>query len=88
MKRGKTYERKRKPLPLAPRFTGDEPCRTVPDVFHPEHGNRVQLSTARWLCARCPAQERCLEWAMGDPSLQGIHAGTSARQRQMMRAGR
>jgi hypothetical protein len=88
MKRGKYYERKRAPKPLAPVFTGEEPCRSAPDIFHPERGSLTDVYNARLLCSRCPSRDMCLEWALSDPSLQGIHAGTSYRQRQMMRLGR
>lgn len=88
MKRGQHYQRKRPHPPMQPIWSGDEPCRTAPDVFHPEITDSRAAEIARWLCKRCPSQVPCLEWAMQDPQLEGIHAGTSRRQRASMRANK
>ena len=38
------------------------------------------------LCARCPVSAECLSFALADPSLKGVWAGTSERGRGRMRA--
>lgn len=68
-----------------PKFTGSEPCTKVPDVFHPDKNDYRSGAIAKWICHRCPMQEPCLLWAMSDPSLIGIHAGTTDKQRSAMR---
>jgi len=68
-----------------PKFTGDEPCTKVPDVFHPDKNDYRSGAIARWICRRCPMQAECLEWAMSDPTLLGIHAGTTSSQRSAIR---
>lgn len=74
--------------PPQPEWTGAEPCRATPDVFHPESGDNRSAEIARWICRRCPSQLECYEWAMSDPSLTGIHAGTTHGQRKVLRGRR
>jgi hypothetical protein len=40
---------------------------------------------AKAICAACPYKIRCLEYALKDPSLQGIWGGTTERTRRTMR---
>jgi WhiB family transcriptional regulator, redox-sensing transcriptional regulator len=77
-KRGEMWTR-------SPEWTGDEPCRETPDVFHPVAGDTRAAEIARWICKRCPSQQTCLDWAMNDPTLEGIHAGTTLHQRRRLR---
>lgn len=83
--RRRNYERLRPPVPLQPMWTGKEPCRQLPEVFHPDQADNRTAEIAKWICKRCPSQDPCLEWAVRDPTLEGIHAGTTARQRGHMR---
>lgn len=78
-------EPKRPPPQKSPEWTGDEPCRRVPEVFHPEVGDYQAAAIAKWICGRCPSQQRCLAWALSDPTLEGIHAGTTKQQRAKIR---
>lgn len=68
-----------------PWWTGREPCQSAPEAFHPEQGDFRAAATARWICNRCPSKEACLVWALKDPTLEGIHAGTTKQQRSAMR---
>ncbi len=52
------------------------------DFFFP--ANCVQLEAARRFCAGCPVSEECLTTALADPSLLGVWAGTSARERRYL----
>jgi WhiB family transcriptional regulator, redox-sensing transcriptional regulator len=59
-----------------------------PEWFFPEPGGSGRR--ARRICIRCPVREPCLADALAVPTEQdshgGIRAGTSARERQRMRA--
>lgn len=72
-----------------PDFTGSEPCmQTDPALFTPEQFQWADARIARWLCGRCELQVSCLEWAVSDPSLDGIYGGTTKPERQQIRARR
>lgn len=43
---------------------------------------------ARAVCARCPLAEPCFEYALADPDLHGIWAGTTAKDRRLIREDR
>jgi WhiB family transcriptional regulator, redox-sensing transcriptional regulator len=49
----------------------------------PQHAG---LRQARRLCARCPVSEECLDFALDNPSLKGVWAGTTERRRRKLRA--
>ena len=54
-------------------------------AFFPEqHGSKGTLAAARAVCARCPVQGQCLQWAL-DHNETGIWAGTTDNQRRQMR---
>lgn len=72
------------PVP-SPWWTGEEPCQLMPELFHPESGDHSAARIARWICRRCPSQQPCLDWALAEPALMGIHAGTTSDQRAHMR---
>lgn len=40
---------------------------------------------AREVCAQCPVREACLEEALSDPTLDGIWAGTTVKERARLR---
>jgi hypothetical protein len=40
---------------------------------------------AKAICATCPYKMQCLEYALKDPSLQGIWGGTTERTRRTIR---
>lgn len=69
----------------SPKWTGAEPCQRVPEIFHPDSGDTRDAATAKWICRLCPSQRPCLEWALSDPALLGVHGGTTYRQRRKMR---
>jgi WhiB family transcriptional regulator, redox-sensing transcriptional regulator len=47
-------------------------------------GNFTPPEVAR-ICERCPVHKLCLEYAVADPELKGIWAGTSERDRARLR---
>jgi WhiB family transcriptional regulator, redox-sensing transcriptional regulator len=59
-----------------------------PELFFPvsESGAGVrQVAAARAVCARCPVQRQCREWALqaGEPA--GIWGGTTPEERRLLR---
>ncbi|MEV7689893.1 WhiB family transcriptional regulator [Streptomyces bungoensis] len=59
-----------------------------PDLFFPI-GNagpaQVQTQRAKAVCARCPVQEQCLDWAMESDQSIGIWGGTTELERRALR---
>jgi WhiB family redox-sensing transcriptional regulator len=45
-------------------------------------------SMARAICSRCPVTVECLDYALANMDTTGIWGGTTAQQRQAMRAAR
>lgn len=57
-------------------------CRDAdPDWFFPQRASK-DVAKARKLCASCPVQEQCFEYAQDAPEEQGIWAGHSATNRR------
>ena len=56
-----------------------------PELFYAESG--AAILRAKALCARCPAREECLEWAIRREEF-GVWGGTTARERAAMRRER
>lgn len=55
-------------------------------IFFPDNGEHgIALLPALALCARCPVQTSCLEYALERPMLDGIWGGTTPKGRQRMR---
>jgi WhiB family redox-sensing transcriptional regulator len=56
-------------------------CRQVaPSTFFPNDGVGVDL--ARRICASCPVQEPCLEYALVERIDHGVWGGASERERR------
>lgn len=68
-----------------PQWSGEEPCMAAPDVFHPDKFDSRAEAIAKWMCRRCPMKEPCLEWALTDPTLMGVHGGKTAKERVDMK---
>jgi hypothetical protein len=45
-----------------------------------------EVREAKRICSHCPVSAECLSFALRDPGIKGIWAGTSARERDRMRA--
>lgn len=66
---------------------GEAVCRGVdPDLFFPERG--ASTREAKAVCARCPVQAECLEFALDTFVKFGIWGGMSERERRIMRKQR
>ena len=61
-----------------------------PDIFFPpDPYSHAQRKQAQAICADCPVQVECLEYAVTFPTvLYGIWAGTTERQRRNIRSRR
>jgi WhiB family redox-sensing transcriptional regulator len=42
----------------------------------------------RHICRECPVQAASLQYALADPDLEGVWAGTTAKERRVMRRSR
>lgn len=74
-----------------PAFTGTEPCTQIGvEHFYTEGDNSgwVNLDKIRAICATCPMQQPCLEWALAAPERYGIWGGTTERERTRIRRNR
>jgi WhiB family redox-sensing transcriptional regulator len=58
-------------------------CRQIDtgELFFPEKGGST--APAKAVCARCPVQEPCLQYALDHP-VDGVWGGTSVRERQAL----
>ncbi len=62
-------------------WMGRGDCRTEPpSVFFPTDGAGVEV--AKVLCASCPVQVECLEYALRNRIDHGVWGGTSERERR------
>lgn len=61
-------------------------CRTAPvSLFFPTQGDDVEQAKA--LCRGCPVLADCRSFALTYPSLQGVWAALSERERHAQRQG-
>lgn len=59
----------------------DGNCRNYPPAaFFPSDG--VGVDAARRICASCPVQDRCLEYALTNRIDHGVWGGSSERERR------
>jgi WhiB family redox-sensing transcriptional regulator len=72
----------------APSWHADAACRETPGVnFFPDKGAAGEPAKA--VCGRCLVRADCLAWALEQLDLlAGIWAGTSGRDRRLLRARR
>jgi len=67
-------------------------CKEVdPDLFFPVGTTgpaEAQLRAAKSVCAPCPVQEICLQWALDTGQDAGVWGGLSEEERRAIRMGR
>ena len=56
-----------------------------PAIWFPLRYSRTALAEARQVCDLCPIAAECLEYALAEPDLDGIWAGTTPSERKAMR---
>jgi WhiB family transcriptional regulator, redox-sensing transcriptional regulator len=73
--------------PLPSSWRDGAACRGAdPDVFFPERGESAD--PARQVCARCPARQPCLVYALDNGITYGVWGGLTERERRVLRAPR
>jgi WhiB family redox-sensing transcriptional regulator len=56
-------------------------CRGVdPDIFYPVSDEEAE--DAKAICAQCPVQQACLEWALTNRESDGVWGGATERERR------
>jgi Transcription factor WhiB len=60
-------------------------CRGTGESFYTERGEIAKVRRAKALCARCPAQQMCRQYAVETGDEFGIWGGTSPTERQQLR---
>ena len=56
-------------------------CRGVdPDIFYPMTDEEAE--DAKAVCASCPVNEACLEWALTTREKEGVWGGATERERR------
>jgi WhiB family transcriptional regulator, redox-sensing transcriptional regulator len=56
-------------------------CRGVdPDIFYPVTDEDAE--DAKAICAQCPVQQACLEWALSSREREGVWGGATERERR------
>jgi len=67
-------------------------CQSVdPDLFFPMSATnpaRSELAAAKAVCANCPVQDECLQYALAAGQVQGIWGGMSEEERRLLRQRR
>jgi len=63
-------------------------CSTAdPDLFFPISGAGLalkQVTRAKAICARCPIQQACLDYALDASPIQGVWGGTTEAERRRL----
>ena len=70
-----------------PSWMADGACLEHPEVdFIPANPSTEQnADEARAICGRCLCRAECAEYALADPTLLGIWAGSTTAERRMLR---
>ncbi|REE97003.1 WhiB family transcriptional regulator [Thermomonospora umbrina] len=71
-------------------WTDHSICRGAdPDLFYPINYARPvmarQVEAAKAICAHCPVQADCLDWALRAGEPEGIWGGTTPEERRHLR---
>lgn len=56
---------------------------TSPDAFFPDKGQPT--AAAKMVCATCPVQAECLEYALANDERFGVWGGLSERERHVLK---
>ena len=71
------------------RWRKDAACRdTSPDLFFPVGTTGqalIQIAQAQTVCAKCPVQDECLQFALATNQDSGIWGGTTEEERRKLR---
>jgi WhiB family redox-sensing transcriptional regulator len=68
-----------------PAFFSDANCKDAdPTLFFAESNSKI--AQAKEVCASCPIQQMCLDWAMQNAE-DGVYGSTTPRERKKLRKG-
>lgn len=68
------------------RWRRDAACSGVPnDIFFPVGEDPEAIATAKDVCAGCPVQEVCLQYALATNQTEGVWGGMDANERRRLR---
>lgn len=56
-------------------------CKGMQDIFLDD----MQAERAKSICRKCPVRRKCLDFAIGDPSLVGVWGATDEGERRELR---
>ena len=76
------------PIPVRPPWMADAACREHPEIpWVPVDERRCPdaVEAARAVCAGCLTRTECLTYALREPALVGLWAGTTSVERKAMR---
>lgn len=58
-------------------------CRGLdPTIFYPASDDDEDAAAAKSVCAACPVQGECLEYALGSREKEGVWGGATERERR------
>ena len=67
----------------------DALCRQVdPDLFHSVNSDAWKVQQAKSVCRKCPVIDKCMEYALENPTITGVLAATTERERSAIRRDR
>lgn len=61
------------------------PCGADPNAMFPNSRNPVAIAKAKTYCDRCPAIERCLQWALDTGEEHGVWGGLTEDERRALK---
>lgn len=74
---------------MNPDWRHNAACRgEEPELFFPIGTSGIhldQVDEAKAVCRRCPARAACLQWAVDNPSIEGIWGGLTDGERRNYR---
>jgi WhiB family redox-sensing transcriptional regulator len=73
-------------IPAPAVFEGSICGQTDPDLFFPPVGGSNR--DAKKVCAVCPAEANCLQWALDNNEPSGVWGGMSTRERQQFKTAK
>jgi WhiB family redox-sensing transcriptional regulator len=69
------------PNSKTPAWRARAACRGVdPDIFYPVSDEDAE--DAKAICATCPVQQLCLDWALANREKEGVWGGATERERR------
>jgi WhiB family redox-sensing transcriptional regulator len=70
---------------------GEVPCQQAPDIFFIDKGDPIgpeKIRMSKTLCADCPVQMLCLEYALEAKERDGIWGGLTRNERDALKRNR